>query len=148
MKKAVRAIIIHKDKFLMMHRNKSGVQYHTLVGGGVKEGEQLEAALIREVREETGLAIQPIRLVFYEELPPPHNSQYIYLCEITGGDPEAIALEKYSEEALMNQHEANIHTPVWVNVNNLHVLHFRTPALHKALLESVKKGFPVEAQRI
>ena len=75
MSKAARAIVVQDGKILVMHRNKYGSEYFTLVGGRVNEGESLEQALVREVREETGLSVTGVRLVFIEEHPAPYNEQ-------------------------------------------------------------------------
>ena len=52
----VRAIIRQGDKFAMQ---KGSLGEFKIPGGGVEEGESLEQALIREVREETGLQVMP-----------------------------------------------------------------------------------------
>ena len=47
-----------------MHRFKKGVEYWVFPGGGVKEGESPEEALIREIKEETGFDVKIDRLLF------------------------------------------------------------------------------------
>lgn len=145
MRKAARAIIIEDDKILVMHRNKYGSEYFTLVGGRVNEGENLEQTLAREVKEETGLDITNARLVFVEEHPEPYNQQYTFLCEVA--PHETVAIQDSSEEGFLNKLDANLHTPVWVGVHNFDNLQFRTPQLHAAIIKALKKGFPDEPVR-
>ncbi len=140
MGKAVRAIIIKDNKLLAMHRNKEGSQYYTLVGGRVNDGETLEQALKREVKEETGLEVTAARLVFTEDYPEPYNSQFIYLCEVAGADQ--VALTAGSEEEQLNRLGYNVHTPVWLEMGSFERVHFRTPQLQRALADSLRKGFP------
>lgn len=142
MAKAARAIIIEDDRILVMHRNKEGSQYFTLVGGRLNGGETPEQALVREVKEETGLDITSHQLVFTEENPEPYNSQYIYLCEVA--PHQDIALQEYSEEALLNKLSVNIHKPVWAQLSSFDKLPFRTPQLQAAIVDSIKNGFPEE----
>jgi 8-oxo-dGTP diphosphatase len=146
MGKAARAIIIEDDKMLVMHRNKYGSEYFTLVGGRANENETMEQALAREIREETGLTITKYRLVFYEVHPEPYNQQYVYLCEVAPHGE--VAIQDYSEEGFMNKLDANMHHPVWVSTRNFHNLHFRTPQLHSAILKALKNGFPEEAEKL
>jgi len=142
MGKATRAIVIKGDKLLLMHRNKRGHEYFTLVGGLVKDDETLENGLAREVKEETGLNIVSSRLVFIEKHSPPYNDQYIYLCEV--GPHEAVALEAASEEALMNRIDTNSHRPFWADTKSFASLPFLTMQLQKTIDLAIKKGFPDE----
>lgn len=140
MGKAARAIIIENNKFLVMHRNKYGSEYFTLVGGRVQEGESVDQALVREVKEETGLDIISARLVFTEHHPEPYNEQYIYVCNVAShGD---IKVQEASEEGFMNRLDMNIHTPYWVNLKSFERLQFRTPQVQNAIVLALKKGFP------
>lgn len=142
MGKAARAIIIENDKILVMHRNKHGAEYFTLVGGRVGDNESVDQALVREVKEETGLQITKARLVFIEAHRPPYNEQYIYLCEVAPHD--AVAIQTDSEEGFMNKLEANVHKPLWAEIRTFAHLHFRTPQLQTALVEALKNGFPTQ----
>jgi ADP-ribose pyrophosphatase YjhB (NUDIX family) len=142
MGKAARAIVIKGNKLLLMHRNKRGHEYFTLVGGLVKDGETLENGLAREVKEETGLKITSSRLVFVEKHPAPHNDQYIFLAEV--GPHDTIALEETSEEALMNRIDTNSHRPFWGDIKTFSDLPFLTIKLQKAISQALQKGFPSE----
>jgi 8-oxo-dGTP diphosphatase len=65
---AVSAAIFRDDRVLIVRRARPPAHgLYTLPGGGVELGETLEQAIIREVREETGLAITPLALVGFRE---------------------------------------------------------------------------------
>ena len=65
---AVSAAIIRDGKILIVRRARPPAYgLFTLPGGGVEVGETLHAAVMREVREETGLTIEPLGLAGYRE---------------------------------------------------------------------------------
>src|SRR5262249_15782918 len=65
---AVSAAIFRDGRVLIVRRARRPADgLYTLPGGGVELGETLEQAVIREVREETGLAIAPLALVGFRE---------------------------------------------------------------------------------
>jgi ADP-ribose pyrophosphatase YjhB (NUDIX family) len=65
---AVSAAIFRDGRVLIVRRARPPAHgLYTLPGGGVELGETLEQAVIREVREETGLAIAPLALIGFRE---------------------------------------------------------------------------------
>jgi 8-oxo-dGTP diphosphatase len=66
---AVSAAIFRDNRVLIVRRGRLPSHgLYTLPGGGVELGETLEQAVIREVREETGLDIEPLALAGYRQV--------------------------------------------------------------------------------
>lgn len=66
---AVSAAILRDGKVLLVRRaRKPALGVYTLPGGVVEAGETLEEALVREVREETALTIEPVTLAGHREV--------------------------------------------------------------------------------
>ncbi len=65
---AVSAAIFRDGRVLIVRRARPPARgIYTLPGGGVELGETLEEAVVREVREETALAIEPVALAGYRQ---------------------------------------------------------------------------------
>ena len=65
---AVSAAIFRDGRVLIVRRARAPAKgVYTLPGGGVELGETLEQAVIREVREETALDIEPVELVGFRQ---------------------------------------------------------------------------------
>jgi 8-oxo-dGTP pyrophosphatase MutT (NUDIX family) len=78
---------------MVQHRRRDGTTYWQLPGGGVLPGESLEAAVLRELLEETGLAGRVISLLF--TISYKYGSSTTFLVEadervqaVLGHDPE------------------------------------------------------------
>lgn len=66
---AVSAAIFRGGKVLIVRRGRAPAKgIYTLPGGGVELGETLEQAVIREVREETSLDIEPVELIGFRQV--------------------------------------------------------------------------------
>ncbi len=66
---AVSAAIIRDGKVLVVRRaRKPALNLYTLPGGVVEAGETLADAVVREVREETALEIEPVGLAGHREV--------------------------------------------------------------------------------
>jgi 8-oxo-dGTP diphosphatase len=65
---AVSAAIFRDGRVLIVRRARPPAHgLYTLPGGGVELGETLEEAVIREVREETALEVEPIELAGFRQ---------------------------------------------------------------------------------
>jgi ADP-ribose pyrophosphatase YjhB (NUDIX family) len=65
---AVSAVIVRDGRVLIVRRARAPAkQVYTLPGGGVEAGETLPEAVRREIKEETGLEIEPVALAGHRE---------------------------------------------------------------------------------
>jgi 8-oxo-dGTP diphosphatase len=141
MRTAARAIVVKDGSLLLMHRNKFGHEYYSLIGGGVGPGETPEQTLYREVAEEASLSITNHRLVIVEDAGSMYGIQYIYLCDYAGGE---VALGSDTIEAQINAAGVNLFTPLWVPITDLPNTKLMPRELKEAVIEGLAKGFPAE----
>jgi 8-oxo-dGTP diphosphatase len=100
------AFIRENGRVLLQRRSDNG--YWNLPGGGLELGESLAQACLREVREETGLEIEIVRLIGVYSAPEMTTMRYpdgrviqyvtgLFECRVTGGklelDHESTALD-------------------------------------------------------
>lgn len=87
----VAGIIIEEKDILTTRMEKNGDSYYVLPGGGVEQDENIEEALEREIKEETGLKITDFSLAYIRELKLSENERgiefYYHIREYTG-EPE------------------------------------------------------------
>lgn len=104
-RRAVRAVIWEGDKLLLVATNRGDYKFP---GGGVEKGETDEAALLREIHEETGYVDVEIgRLVgkaFQQSRDSGEPDTYFqmesvyYLCTLKGKKKESRGLDDYEEK--------------------------------------------------
>lgn len=101
----VGGVVVHRGHVLLVRRGQEPLKGHwSLPGGLVEKGERLTHALRRELREETGLSIQPLEVIgvferIEQDLKSTHRVRYHYViidyvCRLRGegrvrGNPPA-----------------------------------------------------------
>jgi 8-oxo-dGTP pyrophosphatase MutT (NUDIX family) len=81
-KHAVQAVLLNNHNQILCVSRKDDHNDFGLVGGKVEEGESIEDALVREVKEESGLDVTRYRLIHAAHMYG--RMQYTYLCDWTG----------------------------------------------------------------
>ena len=128
--KRVSAIIIEKGKILLLHRIKFGKEYFVLPGGSVEENENNKNALIREVKEETGLDVKIERELWQVNNEYDKRTQYIYLISKYSGNLELGSPEKE------RQSEDNKYILEWRNIEDLKTIKFFPTEIKTNILET------------
>jgi 8-oxo-dGTP diphosphatase len=93
----VGAVVIHRDKVLLIRRGKEPLRGRWVIPGGTVEvGETLHEALVREIEEETGIVVRPLEVVMVfdriEREAGAVRYHYVivdYFCEYVSGQPRA-----------------------------------------------------------
>ena len=114
----VGGVVVHENRVLLVQRGTEPLKGQWSIPGGLIDvGETLREAVMREVREETGLDVEPVELV--ELLDRIHREDgrvrfhYViadYLCRVVGGtlgaasDAEAV---RWVERAEWNSYSAH-----------------------------------------
>ncbi len=123
---SARAIIIKNNLLAMVYSEK--YKYYEFPGGGLEEGEEPKSAVVREVREETGLVVIPDSIKEYglaETLRKSeifadavfwHENLY-YLCDVAN-DKDCPSLEDYEIEAGFTLHYVTVDEAIRVNTEN------------------------------
>lgn len=132
-------LCIHDNKILLIHRInlekwKGDQEYYVIPGGGVEDGESVEDATIREMKEETDVDVTLGELFYELEDFDPQGKKikyYAYLCNYTGGEPK---LREDSEEAKEMKEGIHFYKPVWVDLTEIKkIVLYPTPLKDKLI---------------
>ena len=94
----VGAVILRRSSVLLVERGREPLKgYWSLPGGLVEAGERVTDALRREIKEETGLHVEPVfsfevfeRIMFDASGRPEYHYVLLdYLCRVVGGELRA-----------------------------------------------------------
>ena len=97
----VRVIIFDdKKRILLVKQSHEGRDIWMVPGGGIEDGESAAQAAVREVREETGLDIEVLRMIWHVEEVSERGQRFVnfFTARITGGTLELGADPEFDED--------------------------------------------------
>lgn len=127
----VGAVVVQRGRVLLAQRGREPSKgIWSLPGGALELGESLTEGIVREVREETGLEVEPIELIeLIDRIVRQPDSEggriryhYViadYLCRVVGGELHAASdadAVRWVERAEWNSHSALMLDPITVRV--------------------------------
>ncbi len=134
MENRVRAIIIKERALLTIKRVKLSETYWVLPGGGVENGEDKITAIIRECKEELGVEVEVLDLMFknlFVYRDHAEQEEYFYGCNITGGELGTGNGPEYQE----NSGYEGTHELEWIKLSELKNFDVRPTEIRNSLLD-------------
>ncbi len=131
-RESCRAIIFNEGKLVAMYREKNDRVYYTFPGGGKNEGESLEACVIREVEEEFGMNVKPIREVYHYE--DEKTIQHFFLCDWLSGEFGSGVGEEFQLDR-----NKGVYIPMLIECKNLVNLPLMPPEIKDNLVKDLNK---------
>jgi len=145
---AARALVLHRDHVLLLHAVEPGREYYFLPGGGVRHGETLHDACVREVLEETAVPVRVVRPLFLREFiasrhrrrpqgmpEQQHAVAMVFLCEVTGAaikqDPKNLGT--FSRDA----GAASVQGLVWLPLAEAAKVEIHPPHIKEAIVRGL-----------
>jgi len=129
---SVYGVIIKDDKVLFIPQWDG----YDFPGGGVEKGETLEQALLREVKEETGLRVEKDRIIAceqdffrdhrYKDISY-HSILIYFLCVNPEGEISTDGFDELEKEYARKAE--------WINVRKVHTLKFYNPVDYVSIIQ-------------
>ena len=131
-RKSGRAIIFKNGEMVSMYREKEGRKFYTFPGGGMEAGETEQQCVKREVFEEFGLVVEPIKKVYVYE--SERSIEYFYVCKWLSGKIGDGAGEEFQPDR-----NRGVYVQTKIKVADIPNLPLMPPEVASVLVEDYKK---------
>lgn len=131
-------IVIKNSQVLLIHRLNEGSEYWVFPGGGVEQNETVEAAVVRELKEETSLDVSVDRLLYHVRYDTHDDEAFYYLC--TSNRTE-VHLDPDAPESLTMNEGKQKYLPVWMPLEKVAEIILYPLEIRDQFLEDLKNNF-------
>lgn len=151
---SVRGVVKIDGKLLLLHRIKHGEEYWVVPGGGVEQGESYEETVVREMEEEVGIVVKPLKELVRVEfgdveeylgnrkiidekaiatiyLPGWSAMDIFYLCEYVSGEVGSGTGVEFAERSSVD----NFYEIQAISAEELHSINIKPAEIKEVLLE-------------
>jgi 8-oxo-dGTP diphosphatase len=106
------AIVVSEGRVLMVRRRvKEGELLWQFPAGAIEAGESAEQAAVRETKEETGLTVEPNKLLGERVHPKTGRSMSYTACTLLGGDAHVADADELDEVSWVAYEEIPTYVP-------------------------------------
>ncbi|MBP6943185.1 MAG: NUDIX hydrolase [Candidatus Buchananbacteria bacterium] len=138
-------IVIKNSQVLLIHRLNEGSEYWVLPGGGVEPNETVEAAVVRELKEETSLDVSVDRLLYHARYDQTEDEGFYYLCTSTSTE---VQLDPDAPESMTMLEGKQKFAPVWMPLEQVSEIILYPLEIRDQFLEDFKNNFSSVPQDI
>lgn len=124
-RKCGRAIIVSNNQLVTMYRERQGRIFYTFPGGGMEENETEEECVKREVLEEFGMIVEPVKKVYIYE--SDNRIEHFYVCNWISGEFGSGEGEEY-----MPDRNKGVYIPKLINIADIPSLPLMPPEIATA----------------
>lgn len=128
-----RAIIFKGDEIVAMYRERENRVFYSLPGGGAEGDETLEDCVKREVLEEFGIIVEPIKQVYIYH--NPRSIEYFYICNWISGEFGSGNGEEFSPTQTNG-----VYKPTFIKINEIPNLPLMPPEVAVELYADYKSN--------
>ena len=130
---SIRAIIIYEGKLVSMYREKQGRIFYTFPGGGIEENETEKECVKREVLEEFGIFVEPLKKVYTYE--SQNRIEHFYVAEWISGEFGSGKGEEYQDNR-----NNGIYLPKFIEIGEIPNLPLMPPEIATIFYDDYMKN--------
>lgn len=132
-RKRARAIILVGESIATMYREFEDRKFYVFPGGGVEGNETLEQCVVREVKEEFGIDVKPIKILY--EYESDNSKEYFYLCEWVSGEYGTGEGEEFQ-----SGHKGGVYRPTFMKILDIPTMPLMPPDIAANLYNDFNEG--------